>query len=62
MLYFISQSSSLGYDTLWRFSNHLLHLLWQVKEDMVAEQNAKQLLEKAAKVVVERGLEVPAIL
>lgn len=29
---------------------------------MVAEQNAKQLLEKAAKVVVERGLEVPAIL
>ncbi|MCS7185638.1 MAG: hypothetical protein RMK89_01650 [Armatimonadota bacterium] len=29
---------------------------------MVTEQNAEQLLEKAARVVVERGMEVPAIL
>ncbi len=29
---------------------------------MLAERDAEQLLEKAAKVVVERGMEVPAIL
>lgn len=29
---------------------------------MLAEQNAEQLLERAAKAVVDRGMEVPAIL
>jgi hypothetical protein len=29
---------------------------------MLSEQNAEQLLEKAAQVIVKRGMEVPAIL
>jgi hypothetical protein len=51
-----------GHDFIWCFGDHLQNLLWRVNEIMLAERNAEQFLEKAAQVIVKRGLEVPAIL
>ena len=51
-----------GHDFVGCFGNHLQNLLWRVNEIMLSERNAEQLLEKAAQVIVKRGMEVPAIL
>ena len=51
-----------GHDFVRCFGNHLQNLLWRVSETVLAERDAEQLLEKAAQVIVKRGMEVPAIL
>ena len=51
-----------GHDFVGRFGDHLQNLLWRVSETVLAERGAERLLEKAAQVIVKRGMEVPAIL